>query len=412
MRRSLGLRLVILAALSQLLCAWDTRTFARDLWLLLPDEAAEDDTDVRLSRGLSACTDGTVPPTGLWQHFSGDHPWGAFPVTTVAHLEKLAGRPVWTKHPISSSADLSREDGSFAHVNPSFVRWARTRLLPGVTDTAFRKATESRYQACLAPALRQLWAVRADLKSAPTCKGKMLALYREEIATVGSDGLRFPTDEWEACLGLEYGVLDESLQARMGQLPFLHGYFDALAWWLRREMDGSAVELELALKAVLQAYDPVWLAQHATPGFDEDPEALEASFRAAQAARGSAGGLGATEAAAERARSHASAALRADWDRRAEAAFAVCGAYHAELGERKSKIYAAMEANDEEAVQAAVREVDAWASNQQYGVTPLSTALEGLRVLVEEVQEASARGIVSDADAIGFIAEVQGRCGG
>jgi len=411
------LRLLLLAVLSQLLCAWDTRTFARDMWLLLPDMDEEGSAEARYGMATQACDGALVAPLDLAGHYASEHPWGSFPLATVAQLEKLAGRPVWSRNPIASSKDLDRDDGQFAQVNPSFVRWARSSLLPGVTDSAFRAATMSRYQACLSPGVRQLWAVRQDLRSAPTCKAKVLAQYRQVLLDGSSRGLIFGSWEWAECLGMSTFDLDESLEARVGDLSWRDSWFDlsygkTLSWWLRRELDGSAAELDLSLKAILRAYDPAWLAAHGKEGFVEDSEARYQEWLAARARRGELGGADATDAALARARGHSSKALRADWDRRAEASFAVCGAYYTELAQRKATIYKAMEAGDEDAVQAAVRDVDGWASGQMYGDAPLARALEDLRLLVEEVQEAAGRGAVSDAEAIGFISTVQRRCGG
>lgn len=403
------------AAFAQVLCAYDTRSQVRDLWLMLPEASAEADPTQRPTR-LSQCGSGRLPAMDLL--LPSEPRWDK-PIATIAQLESLAGRSLWRSDPIRSPDDFQRSDGTFAHVDPRFVRWARTTLLPGSGDSAFRKATASRYQSCLAPAARALWAVRADLRAAPTCKARLLERYRALNAEGAWDTTSVLSGLFTECIDLSPEALQDSLERRQamvdlesGGIYLDHGHYTyLLAWWLRRELDGSAGELELGLKALLRAYDAPWLAAHGQPDFAVDPAAAHTAYAEARAARGSLGGTEATNAAVARLREAAGAVQRAALEKRADAIVAVCQAYYAELGPRKAKIYALMEAGDEEAVQVAVREVDAWSSAQQADDQPLGRALADAQVLAEDAFRLDGEGVITEADAVGVVQRVAGGCG-
>ena len=429
MRRHLLLHWLGLVALTQLLCAYDTgaydtRTRVRDLWLTLPEPATLEgadaaDTDPRNRRHTGMCGGGRLPGANLLllPPYASDD-WEV-PHTTVAVVEALARRPLWTSHPVTRPEDFDRRDGSFAHVNPGFVRWARTTLLPGVTDTAFRKATRSRYLGCLAPAARTMWAVREDLRSAPTCKAKLLAEYRA-YNQAGNHrwGEVFGLEQWSTCIEVDRFTLSYEMVGRVaapdleyGRFSNGAGYDRVLSWWLRRELDGSAAELELGLKALLRAYDGEWLAEHGKPGVQWDPAAVQAAYDQAVADRGSVGGLEATQAAVQRLQREAGKVERAELEKRAEAIGKACSAYYAELGPRKAKITVAMAADDEDAVLEAIREVEGWVSEQQSPDAPLGRALADAHPLAEAAQDASRKGFLTEQEAMGIIAGVAAGCG-
>ncbi len=394
----------------------------RDLWLTLPEPAPLEgadaaDTDPRAT-WMAVCGGGRLPGANLLLRPPYASDWEV-PHTTVAVLEALARRPLWKSHPITSNEDFDRRDGTFAHVNPSFVRWARTTLLPGVTDTAFRKATRSRYMGCLAPAARTMWVVREDLRSAPTCKGKVLAEYRTTIQSGNHPwGEVFGLEPWSACIEVDRFTLSDGLIGRVaapdleyGDVSISAGYDRVLSWWLRRELDGSAAELELGLKALLRAYDGEWLAAHGKPDFQPDPAAVQADYDQAATDRGSVGGLEATQAAVDRLKREAGKAQRAELEKRAEAIGKACSAYYAELGPRKAKITAAMAADDEDAVHAAIQDVERWADAQQSPDGPLGRALADAQPLAEAAQDAASKGLLTEREAMGIVAGVAAGCG-
>ncbi len=166
-------------------------------------------------------------------------------------LEALAEVPVFVSGPHDGS-DLDLHAATFGHYNGDFVRWASRALIPAPGDSLTIAATRSTYDRLLRDAGRGYWLALETVEAHP------------EIFDPFVDRVRRGREP----------VLPSTIGGRMSELPKPAGlvgdemgwhYATALAFWVRRTVDGTRPDFEAGLRRLLDAYDPEFLRTTAEP---------------------------------------------------------------------------------------------------------------------------------------------------
>ena len=92
------------------------------------------------------------------------------------------------------------------------------------------------------------------LDQRPTDRDDLIAEYRSTLKDLASTG-----GEYSAYEFLEYGTPTDSIMRKAE--PAMK---EAIMFWLRRYMDGTAPQLKDMLQLLLQTYDKDWLTQQST----------------------------------------------------------------------------------------------------------------------------------------------------
>jgi hypothetical protein len=150
----------------------------------------------------------------------------------IPKLETLAGAPAFL--------------GDASH-NPEFVRWLRETALPIWTDPSLRSVAQSTYDKSARTLVRGLYGMSLFLELRPAGRD-LLSKYREAV----KEG-RYPT--------FPYAAYD-----------FVSQPHEYIAFWERRDADGTAAEYRDVLERVLETFDPDYLPRvEAFAGFEELP---------------------------------------------------------------------------------------------------------------------------------------------
>ena len=171
---------------------------------------------------------------------------------SLARLEALAGVSSTRAAPGGSPALA----GAFRHYDPRFVQWLAKALLPARRDARFREQTQPVYDRYVAPLARQYLAVRRLMtahrrsleaevrwvKDAIESEALPDRYYQARYATFGGSG--FPDDPASRLDRTGWDV-------NVGPT--------AVAFWIRRELDGSAPAFAAALEELVSTYDAAWL---------------------------------------------------------------------------------------------------------------------------------------------------------
>ena len=173
---------------------------------------------------------------------------------TVAQLERLAGMSS-TRAPPPGAAPTAITR-LFRHYDPRFVEWLRGALLPARADPSFREETQPIYDRYVAPLARRSLATRRLMTARRAWLEAEVRWVREAIErgtlpdryyTARYASFARPASSGEAgFLALDASLGDEYVVAH------------AVAFWIRREIDGSASAFSAALEELVSLYDGVW----------------------------------------------------------------------------------------------------------------------------------------------------------
>lgn len=176
-------------------------------------------------------------------------------VLGVEQLEQLAGMPSTVAPP--ADAPQRSVARAFRNYDPRFVAWLRHALLLARYDRRFREETQPIYDAWVAPLARKWLGARRLMLARRTWLDAEVRWTRS---------------------ALEHGTLPEGYYWRRYDrfampAPSDDGTFRALdatsrdgnvgtsavAFWIRRELDGSAAAFTAALEELVAIYDASWL---------------------------------------------------------------------------------------------------------------------------------------------------------
>jgi hypothetical protein len=178
----------------------------------------------------------------LWCHAKQD--------ISAAQVEALAGVPIWASGPHQKGAGFDLDNTrTFGHYNPEFVKKLPSFAIPGIADTAFRKATQSTYDSSLKELARTSWKVHATLKANPACAKREFDGYKANLESAN------PTpgyhERWYDFFGEGEASCGGANVENEGNVTKT-----VVAWWMRRKMDGTEAQWAEVLKKLLATYDP------------------------------------------------------------------------------------------------------------------------------------------------------------
>jgi hypothetical protein len=211
---------------------------ARRLWQSLPKSA-------------SGCRDFDYWPEGgmrsFYCHLSSMISW--------AELQHLSPVSVFESGPHTPRRLDLRSRHGFGHYNPAFVRWLGRAFIPGARDGVFRAATQPIYDSDVKPLARiffdtheKLWTHRAFLDTEARRLQQQLAGSGTPVMGYGKY-FSFMTPGF---LSGDPGPVNSDPDGNVVDT--------AVAFWIRRSIDGTADLFFDNLRALLRTYDAPYLA--------------------------------------------------------------------------------------------------------------------------------------------------------
>lgn len=131
--------------------------------------------------------------------------------------------------------------GSFGHYNPAFLDWLDDKLLPENEASALRVATQSSYNKSIKNTLRIYAIGLYTLNKYPNIKERMIGEYRKIEKNH---------------IGYLFDILDEAGE-NIGEREegAKKDFIFAMGFWVRRELDGTALQFEALMRKALLSYD-------------------------------------------------------------------------------------------------------------------------------------------------------------
>lgn len=220
------------------------------------------DAWTKLGATTNTCVDGEIdfdpwPDGGMrtfWCHARSVMPWAVF--------AKLVPVEPWVSGPHRrwrEGALSLKEANDFGRYNPKFVRWLVDNAVPASTRPALREQTQPVYDKLVARLARTTFAVWRKLSANPAFKKRERALYAQAIAGKNAEYMYY--DRYGGFLG-KHGLTATRLQDFQEDWGGhdINVQSAAVAFWLRRDMDGTAAIFAEGLQKLLKTYDANWLA--------------------------------------------------------------------------------------------------------------------------------------------------------
>lgn len=174
---------------------------------------------------------------------------------TLERLERLAGMP--SMRAPRGDALPSPIARAFRNYDPRFVKWLRGALLPARTDARFREETQPIYDRYVAPLARRWLSARRLMKARQAWTDVEVRWVRENL-----ERGTLPERYWVR----RYDHFDAPVSSGKATLLALdRSGWDAnvgptaVAFWIRRELDGSAPAFSAALEELVSLYDQEWI---------------------------------------------------------------------------------------------------------------------------------------------------------
>ncbi|MCA9573850.1 MAG: hypothetical protein KC668_00395 [Myxococcales bacterium] len=215
------------------------------------------DVWTRLDRAQDSCEDAEPMDRGGVYSF-GCH---VLSLVALADVVRLSGARMFTSgpHALDGSRFEYAADAAFGHYDPAFVRWLVDYAVPGASDPAFREQTQPIFDAYVAPLARIFHFTRQKLERETECAARERDLYAAAIARGEADGYVWRFHYFlhhDFCANPDAGY--RYFEARGGVGAFEGEIVQTtVAWWLRRELDGTAATFARGLRRLVDTYaDP------------------------------------------------------------------------------------------------------------------------------------------------------------
>jgi hypothetical protein len=161
---------------------------------------------------------------------------------------KLVPMKIFLSGPHRDDALVLDARRSFGHYNPAFVKWLGAAFLPAAQDPKFRAATQAIYDAKVRPLARAFHAAHQALAKHRDVFEKEQKLLLKQLANGGTP---------EAPYEKFYRLTDDQYDGNVTKT--------AVAFWIRRGVDGTEREFFADLKLLLQTYDKEFLKESGAP---------------------------------------------------------------------------------------------------------------------------------------------------
>lgn len=180
----------------------------------------------------SACPDYDYFPNGGMRNVS----CHLKTIISYTALQALAPK-IWRAGPHTTEALALDVSNDFGRYDPAFVRWLVDNAIPGAENTAFRSATQGVYDRAFKSLARTYLRALLHFERDPAFRDEAVAFLENYITE---------PDEWERPL---------DRLARREPDDMVNLYAPALAFWTRRNVDGTAKLFEEGLRRLITTYD-------------------------------------------------------------------------------------------------------------------------------------------------------------
>ena len=182
-------------------------------------------------------------------------------------FRELVGVPIFSSGPHGAGRLVLDAPDSFGHYNREFVIRIRRILLPAGRDDAFRAATQSAYDGSIRPLARVFFVTYNKLKSNPAYRDQEVRDYRARLASGPAGAHSYEKYFYFMNPGFFNNQGDESYLMDHGFDGGWNGNAvkTAVAFWIRRSVDGTADEFYAGLVSLLKLYDAAALNDGAAP---------------------------------------------------------------------------------------------------------------------------------------------------
>lgn len=165
--------------------------------------------------------------------------------------------PVYLSGPHSERSLSLNVKGDFGRYNPEFVERLTEAAIPARDDQEFREATRGIYDQYVKNLARIHFITYKKIQSLPEWRDREIRKYRETMASNQS----FDYEPYFFFMNPYYPQRDQDFLWKNG---FDGGYSGnvvktAVAFWLRRHMDGTADEFYEGLEELISVYDEKFL---------------------------------------------------------------------------------------------------------------------------------------------------------
>jgi hypothetical protein len=171
----------------------------------------------------------------------------------LSHWAKL---PIFLKGPHHQSAQLKfglqlnlNAPASFGYYNPAFVKWLNQHFIPGAEDPVFRKRTQSSFDSIVKPLARTFYLVHE--------------LLFQDLDFLRQEQTAYLTRLKDRQLPKDYFLKYLNFKDLSKQGYIDHEVATAVAFWLRRVIDGSEPVFFSGLQTLMMSYDGEFATKHA-----------------------------------------------------------------------------------------------------------------------------------------------------
>lgn len=172
-------------------------------------------------------------------------------------FRELVGVPAFTSGPHGEKSLVLDAPDSFGHYNREFVARLRRVILPAGRDGAFRAATQAVYDRSVRPLARIFYVTYNTLKQNPAFRDQEMGEYRARLADRSAVAGSYEKYFYFMNPGFFNNQGDESYLMDHGFDGGWNGNVvkTAVAFWIRRSIDGTADEFYAGLIDLLNLYD-------------------------------------------------------------------------------------------------------------------------------------------------------------
>ncbi len=199
-----------------------------------------------LDKTKGNCIGETVPTNSAIRHFFCQIKKHFF---DYDRLQQLADIPIFIKGPHSDKQLNLENEYQFGYYNKAFVTWLKDNFIPAASDRTFRKATQVIFDNNIKSIARTFYLVHELLFDDLAYLKQEQATYLELIRTHQ--------------LPVHYFLKYKDFKDLKAKAYPEREVATAVAFWIRRMIDGTADEFFAGLKLLMMTYDTHFAVEHA-----------------------------------------------------------------------------------------------------------------------------------------------------
>lgn len=214
---------------------------------------------VGLSHSKTYCADFDYFPDGGFRNFY----CHLLEFSSYPEMEEFFGEPIFLQGPHRKGFLILDDPYSFGHYNPHFPIFLRKVMVPGSTDSEFRKLTQWIYERYIQNLARIAYATHQKLHSNPVYLSRERARYNRLIAERRLEPYYY--EKFYSFLHPNFTDDENPHTSNSFEAVTEDGEYDGnvaktcVAFWIRRSIDGTEAEFFQGLKLLLIAYDADFL---------------------------------------------------------------------------------------------------------------------------------------------------------